>query len=83
MHPGNKGSYSLRAAPPYWPQIGVHATKQSHHHGLGFIINPRLFDHFLSITYISVHIAVIDLCVPMRNGSNTKGRIVNVYGPTS
>ena len=57
--------------------------KQSHHHGLGFIISPRLLDHVLSYTYISDRIAFIDLCVPMRNGSNTKCRIVNVYGPTS
>lgn len=56
---------------------------QSKHYGLGFVIGPRLLDHVLSYTYISDRIATIDLCLPMRNGSSTKCRIVNVYGPTS
>ncbi len=52
--------------------------KKSFHHGLGFVVGPRLLDHVNSYGYISDRIATMDLSLPSKNGSSTKCRIVNV-----
>jgi len=57
--------------------------KNTLHHGLGFVVGPRLLNHVTSYGHISDRIATMDLSLPSKNGSSTKCRIVNVYGPTS
>ena len=57
--------------------------KESTHHGLGFVIGPRLLNHVLNYGRVNDRIATMDLSLPLRNGRTTKCRIVNVYGPTT
>ncbi|XP_019625003.1 PREDICTED: uncharacterized protein LOC109470482 [Branchiostoma belcheri] len=57
--------------------------KKSIHHGLGFVIGPRLQNHVIAYGRVSDRIATLDLSLPLRNGRTAKCRIVNVYGPTT
>ncbi|XP_078682189.1 uncharacterized protein LOC144916740 [Branchiostoma floridae x Branchiostoma belcheri] len=57
--------------------------KKSIHHGLGFVIGPRLQNHVIAYGRVSDRIATLDLSLTLRNGRTAKCPIVNVYGPTT
>jgi len=42
-----------------------------------------LINHITSYKQISTRVATIDFTIPTRNGSLTKFRMINAYGPTS
>ena len=56
--------------------------KTAKHHGLGFVISPRLIPHIRSWWYISDRVAAIEVSIPSSRGKPTLCQIVNAYGPT-
>ena len=55
--------------------------RNSRHHGLGFVISPRLIDYVVRWTCISDRVCFLDLEFPTKSGKLLRCRVVNVYGP--
>ena len=55
--------------------------RNSRHHGLGFVISPRLVDYVVRWTCISDRVCFLDLEFPTKSGKLLRCRVVNVYGP--
>ena len=55
--------------------------KKSRHHGLGFVLSPRLIDYVVCWNSISDRVCYLDLELPTKSGKLLRCRVVNVYGP--